>query len=266
MANVLAESKKPYLPHLAQGLDRVLPPAIILIVFVFAWEFSSDWFGIPKYLFPAPSDFIGKFITERSTLAYHFAATGYVVIVGFLVATLIAIPLGLAIASYSSLRRSLFPLIVFFEIIPKTITAPLLIVWFGFGFTPRIGLTALMTFFPILVNSIAGFSSVNPRLHLITKSMGANPWQTFRFIRFPGAMPYIFSGLKIGMVYAVTACITVEFVGANEGLEVLILTASSYMDIGLMFAGVIATAVLAMLLTGMLLGLERVMMPWRRDQ
>ncbi|MBB6413764.1 ABC transporter permease [Mesorhizobium sangaii] len=266
MSNVFAETTRPPRPHLAKGIEQIVPPALILIAFVVAWEFSSVWFGIPKYLFPAPSDFIGKFVTDRSVIAYHFAATGYVAVVGFAAATLIAIPLGLAIASYSSLRRSLFPLIVFFEIIPKTITAPLLIVWFGFGFAPRIGLVVIMTFFPILVNSIAGFSSLNPRLHLITKSMGANSWQTFRFIRFPSAMPYIFSGMKIGMVYAVTACITAEFIGANEGLEVMILTASSYMDISLMFAGVIATAMLAMLLTGMLLGLEKAMMPWRRDQ
>ncbi|MER9820297.1 ABC transporter permease [Mesorhizobium sp. M0129] len=266
MASVFAETAKPLRPRLANGIEQIVPPALVLIVFVVAWEFGSEWFGIPKYLFPAPSDFMGKFITDRSAITYNFAATGYVVIIGFTVATLISVPLGLAIASYSSLRRSLFPLIVFFEIIPKTITAPLLIVWFGFGFTPRMGLTTLMTFFPILVNSIAGFSSMNPRLQLITKSMGADPWQTFRYIRLPAAMPYIFSGMKIGMVYAVTACITVEFIGANEGLEVMILTGSSYMDIGLMFAGVIATALLAMLLTGMLLGLEKFMMPWRRNQ
>ncbi|TIR03453.1 MAG: ABC transporter permease [Mesorhizobium sp.] len=266
MANVFAETTSPLKPHLVKGAKRIVPPVLVLIAFIVAWQFSSDWFGIPTYLFPAPSDFIGRFVTDRGALAYNFAATGYVVVVGFTLATLIAIPLGLAIASYSSLRRSLFPLIVFFEIIPKTITAPLLIVWFGFGFTPRVSLTAVMTFFPILVNSIAGFSSVNPRLHFLTKSMGANSWQTFRFIRLPAAMPYIFSGMKIGMVYAVTACITVEFIGANEGLEVLILSASSTMDIALMFAGVIATASLAMVLTGILLGMETVMMPWRRVQ
>lgn len=266
MANAFAETTSSLKPHLVKGAERIVPPALVLIAFIIVWQFSSTWFGIPTYLFPAPSDFVGRFVTDRGALAYHSAATGYVVVVGFTLATLIAIPLGLAIASYSSLRRSLFPLIIFFEIIPKTITAPLLIVWFGFGFTPRIALTAVMTFFPILVNSIAGFSSINPRLHFLTKSMGANSWQTFRYIRLPAAMPYIFSGMKIGMVYAVTACITVEFIGANEGLEVLILSASSTMDIALMFAGVIATASLAMVLTGLLLGMETVMMPWRRGQ
>ncbi|MER9559865.1 ABC transporter permease [Mesorhizobium sp. M0323] len=264
MANVFAETGRPLSPYWASWAERVGPPALVLIAFVIAWQFSSEWFDVPKYLFPPPSEFLGRFVTDRGALAYNFAATGYVVVVGFIVATLIAIPLGMAIASYSSLRRNLFPLVVFFEIIPKTITAPLLIVWFGFGFAPRIGLTVIMTFFPILVNAIAGFSSVNPRFQLITESMGASAWQTFRFIRLPAAMPYIFAGMKIGVVNAVTAAITAEFIGANEGLEALILSAGDYMDISLMFAGVIATALLATLLTGILLGLEKVMMPWRR--
>ncbi|MER9217119.1 ABC transporter permease [Mesorhizobium sp. M0663] len=264
MANVFAETRRPLSPYLATGAERIGPPALVLIAFVIAWQFGSEWFDVPKYLFPPPSDFLGRFVTDRGALAYNFAATGYVVLVGFAVATLIAIPLGLAIASYSSLRRNLFPLVVFFEILPKTITAPLLIVWFGFGFAPRIGLTVIMTFFPILVTSIAGFSSVNPRFQLLTKSMGASSWQTFRFIRLPAAMPHIFAGMKIGMVNAVTACITAEFIGANEGLERLILSAGDYMDISLMFAGIIATALLATLLTGLLLGLEKLMMPWRR--
>ncbi|MER8950127.1 ABC transporter permease [Mesorhizobium sp. M0809] len=265
MANVFTETRITFSPYLAIGAERIGPPALVLISFVIAWQFSSEWFGTPEYLFPPPSDFLGRFVTDRGALAYNFATTGYVVLVGFAVATLIAIPLGLAIASYSSLRRNLFPIVVFFEIIPKTITAPLLVVWFGIGFAPRIGLTVIMTFFPILVNAIAGFSSLNPRLQLITKSMGASSWQTFRFIRLPAAMPYIFAGMKIGMVMAVTAAITAEFIGANDGLEKLILSAGDYMDISLMFAGIIATALLATLLTGLLLGLEKVMMPWRRN-
>ncbi|TIU03413.1 MAG: ABC transporter permease subunit, partial [Mesorhizobium sp.] len=122
-------------------------------------------------------------------------------------------------------------------------------------------LTAVMTFFPILVNSIAGFSAMNPRLNLITSSMGASSWQTFRYIRLPAAMPFIFSGMKIGMVYAVSGCITAELVGANQGLEVLILSAAGYMDVALVFAGIMATAGLAMLLTGILLGFEKWTMP-----
>ncbi|ESX84274.1 ABC transporter permease [Mesorhizobium sp. LNJC405B00] len=264
--NELAGAKGAVRMHMANGVERIVAPALVLIVFLVAWQSSSAWFGIPNYLLPAPTDFLSRFVTDRNAIAYHFAATGYVAVFGFVIATLIAVPLGLAIASYSSLRRSLLPLIVFFEVIPKTITAPLLIVWFGFGFPPRIALTAVLTFFPILVNSIAGFSAINPRLHLITKSMGANSWQSFRLLRLPAAMPFIFSGLKIGMVYAVIGSIVAEFVGANEGLGYLILTASSYMDMALMFAGIIATAVLGTVLTGVLLGLEKWMMPWRSNQ
>ncbi|MER8562605.1 ABC transporter permease [Mesorhizobium sp. M0578] len=266
MANVIARQSTTTTPYAGKRIERILSPALVLLVFFIAWQFGSYWFDVPKYLVPAPSDFMVRFVTDRNDLAYSFAATGWVVVCGFSIATLIAMPLALAIASFSSLRRSLLPVIVFLEIIPKTITAPLLIVWFGFGFTPRIALTAVMTFFPILVNSIAGFSAMNPRLNLITRSMGASSWQTFRYIRLPAAMPFIFSGMNIGMVYAVSGCITAELVGANQGLEVLILSASAYMDVALVFAGIMATASLAMLLTGILLGFEKWMMPWRNDQ
>ncbi|MER8824130.1 ABC transporter permease [Mesorhizobium sp. M0991] len=266
MANAFAEISRPFRLHVWRGAERIVPPASLLIVLLVTWQFSSDWFDVPKYLLPAPTDFMGRFVADWRVIGYHALATGYVVVIGFIIATLIAIPLGLAIASYPSLRRNLMPVIVFFEIIPKTITAPLFVVWLGFGFPPRIILTVVMTFFPILLNSIAGFTSINPRLHLITKSMGASPWQSFRFIRLPAAMPYIFTGMKIGMVYAVAGCITAEFIGANEGLAAMILQASDYMDLQLMFSGIIATAMLGALLTGILLGLEKWLMPWRSDQ
>ncbi|MER8792405.1 ABC transporter permease [Mesorhizobium sp. M0983] len=266
MAIAFAEISRPFRLRVGGGAERIIPPVSVLIVLLVTWEFSSQWFDVPKYLFPAPTDFMYRFVSDWRVLAYHALATGYVVVIGFTIASLTAIPLGLAIASYPSLRRNFMPVIVFFEIIPKTITAPLFIVWLGFGFPPRITLTVVMTFFPILLNSIAGFTSVNPRLHLITKSMGASPWQSFRFIRLPAAMPYIFTGMKIGMVNAVTGCITAEFIGANEGLAAMILQASDYMDLDLMFAGIFATAMLGTILTGILLGLEKWLMPWRSDQ
>ncbi|RWE22870.1 MAG: ABC transporter permease [Mesorhizobium sp.] len=245
------------------ALDSFLAPLIVLAAVFLSWEYSSRWFGIPKYILPPPSDFLGRFATDSYLLASNALATGYVVLMGFVLAAAIAVPLGLAIASYASLRHGLLPVIVFFEIIPKTITAPLLIVWLGFGLSPRIALTTVMSVFPILVNSIAGFSGGNPRLFLLTKSMGASPWQTFRFVRLPAAMPYIFSGLKIGMVYAVTGCVTAEFVAANEGLASLIITAFGYADLDLGFAAIIATAGLGLAFTGVLLGMERLFMPWK---
>lgn len=266
MASALTEISRPFRLHLSRGAERTVPPALVLIVLLVTWEFSSDWFDVPKYLLPAPTDFMGRFVTDWRLIGYNALATAFVVVIGFIIATFAAIPLGLALASSPSLQRNLMPVIVFFEIIPKTIAAPLFVVWLGFGFPPRILLTVVMTFFPILLNSVAGFTSINPRLHLITKSMGASPWQSFRFIRLPAAMPYIFSGMKIGSVFAVSACMTAEFIGANEGLMALILSATDYMDLDLMFAGIMATAILGTLFTGILLGLEKWLMPWRSDQ
>jgi NitT/TauT family transport system permease protein len=154
--------------------------------------------------------------------------------------------------------------LVILQIAPKTIIAPLLIVWYGTGSLPKLVLTTLMTFFPILVDSMAGFRSIDPRLYQITASMGASGRQTFRAIRVPAAMPYIFSGLKIGMVSAVMASMVVEYIGSGEGLGYLTLYAFGRSDVPLMFAAILTTALLGLLFTSVLVSTERLLMPWLR--
>ena len=176
---------------------------------------------------------------------------------------MLAIPLALTIASYPTLGRGIYPLLNILQIAPKTIVAPLLIVWLGTGFGPQIALTVVMTFFPILVDSVLGFKSMDPRLYYIATSTGAtSAWQTFRYIRWPAALPYIFSGLKIGMVSAVTGVVVVEYIASNQGLGYLTLWASSRFDMPVMFAAIFMTALLGLAFNLILASLEFVVMPW----
>jgi NitT/TauT family transport system permease protein len=174
----------------------------------------------------------------------------------------IAVPLALALVVVPALERGVYPLIVFLNIMPKTVVGPILIVWFGISPMVSVLIVFLMCFFPVLVDAMSGFRSVDPRLGYITRSMGASAWQTFRYIRMPAAMPSIYAGMRIGVVKAVEGVIIAEFIASSAGLGCLIMRASSFMDMPLMFSGLVVTAVVALLFNGALTLSGRLLMPW----
>src|SRR6185369_12526054 len=173
----------------------------------------------------------------------------------------IGVPLGLMIVSFKWLERSLYPLIVFFQLIPKIAVAPLFVVWFGFGLFPKVLLTFLLCFFPTLVASMTGFRALDERVLYLTKSMGASWWQTFHHVRLPAAMTYIFAGLKVSVVFAATGAIVGEFVGANQGLGYLLLRGTSYLDMPLIFAVLVALSAIGILFSYLVQWAERLLMP-----
>lgn len=243
---------------------RIVLPAMTMVVVMVAWELACDALSIPAYLMPKPSEFLWKFYTDFSTLAWQMWATGKVILMAFGIAGVIGVTLGYLIATFAALERGAYPLIVFLEIIPKTITAPLFVTWFGVGLVSKLILTTFIAFFPVLVNVIAGFRSIDPRLYYLARSAGANWWQTFVHIQFPAALPHVFAGLKIASVYAVTAAIVIEFVGSTEGLGHLIVDAMAYMDMELMFAAILATALTGLIFNLSVTSAERIVMPWLR--
>lgn len=239
-------------------------PILAFVGLIVLWELAVIVFGVREYILPRPSDFLVRVWEERALLWEHSLVTSNEVILGFIAATVISIPLALIIVSVPLLERAFYPLIVFFQIIPKIAIAPLFIVWFGFGPFPKILLTFLLCFFPILVASMSGFRALDPRILYLTRSMGATWWQTFRYVRTPAALPFIFSGLKVSIVLAVTAAIVAEFVGANSGLGYLLLRGSSYFDTNLIFATLVVLSVLGMLFNYVVQIAERLIMPWQQ--
>jgi NitT/TauT family transport system permease protein len=247
---------------LAGYAGRIVMPALTIVLSLVAWEYLCIAFGIPSYLLPRPSQFLWRFYTDFAEIGYAMWATSKVILIAFVIAGVIGVGLGYLIVTFASLQRGAYPLIVFLEIIPKTITAPLFVTWFGVGVTSKLVLVTFISFFPILVNTIAGFRSIDPRLYHLSRSMGATRWQTFAHIQCPAALPHIFAGLKIASVYAVTASIVIEFVGSTEGLGNLIVNAMAYMDMDLMFAAILATALTGLLFNLVVTASERVIMPW----
>jgi len=223
------------------------------------------FFEVPLWLVPKPSDFLNRFFSDFSIIANHGAATSITIISGFLLGIFVAVPLALLIVSSDFLQRGLYPVIVFLNIMPKTVIGPILIVWFGIGPLASVIIVFLMCFFPILVDSMSGFRAVDSKLFYITKSMGATSWQNFYYIRLPASLQHIFGGMRIGIVKAVEGVMIAEFISSNEGLGFMIMRASSFMDMTLLFSGLIAAAIVALLFNSLLLTIEWLMIPWKHQ-
>lgn len=239
-------------------------PLLMGIGLFVAWELLVPAFDVPSYILPVPTAFFAYIWDEAALLWEHTQVTAYEILWGFVIATATSIPLGLVIASVKWIERAFYPLIVFFQIIPKIAIAPLFIIWFGFGITPKILVTFLLCFFPILVSSIFGFKAVSQQVLYITQSMGASRWQTFRYIRLPVALPHIFSGLQVSIVLAATGAIVGEFVGAQAGLGYLLMRGTAFMNTELVFAALAVLSIMGVAFSYLVTTAENLLMPWRR--
>lgn len=250
---------------LAGGLGSLVYAAVSIVALLGLWELLIRVFDVPLWLVPKPTDFIGRLITDLPEIAAHAWATSVTLASGFVLGVLIAVPLALLIVSVGALERGLYPVIVFLNIMPKTVIGPILIIWFGISPMVSVLIVFLMCFFPVLVDSMSGFRAIDPRLYYITRSMGASDWQAFRHVRLPASMTYIVAGMKIGIVKAVEGVIIAEFIASNAGLGYMIMQASSFMDMSLVFSGLIAVAIVALIFNGGMSLAERLLMPWRRS-
>ena len=179
-------------------------PVLTFVVLLGAWALAVRLFKIPQYLLPGPEDVLPRIGEDWTSLWQNSVVTIKEILFGFGLTIVTAIPLGLLIALSAVGRRLVYPLLVFIQLVPKIAIAPLFLVWFGFGMSSKVVLTLLMTFFPLLLASISGFQILDQRLLYLTRSMGAGRWQTFRYLRFPSALPVIFSGLKTAATIAAT--------------------------------------------------------------
>jgi NitT/TauT family transport system permease protein len=247
-----------------EWISAVAWPLTSFAALLLAWEWLVPMAGIPEYILPIPSAFFERLWTDKALIFQHTLVTANEIVLGFLMAAVISIPLGYVIVSVRILEKAIYPVIVFFQLVPKIAIAPLFVVWFGFGLFPKVLLTFLLCFFPTLVASMTGFRALDERVLYLTRSMGASAWQTFRYVRVPAALTYIFSGLKVSAVFAATGAIVGEFVGANAGLGYLLLRGTSFLDMPLIFACLVALSVVGIVFSYLVDGLEVLLMPWQR--
>ncbi|MER8950129.1 ABC transporter permease subunit [Mesorhizobium sp. M0809] len=187
-------------------------------------------------------------ISKPDYFLENTGSTLVVIAVGFFCGTVAAIPMGLALAKVSWLERALYPFVVFLQAMPHISLIPVLIIWLGFGLFPTSILVGLSVFFPVLVNAVTGVRSTNERLYFVTRTMGSNALQTFRFIEWPTMLPYLLSSFRIALAAATTVAVVSEFLAANSGLGYAALTGVRYRDTVQVIAVVLITAVVGVIL------------------
>ena len=242
---------------------NLLPP-LTFVAMVGLWWAAVEFFKIPAYLLPGPGSVFTRLLTDTALLWSHSQVTLTEILLGFALTVVTSIPLGLIIALSPIAKQLVYPPVVLMQLVPEIAVAPLFLVWLGFGIESKVLLTVLMTFFPLLLASISGFQILDDRLLYLTRSMGATRWQTFRYLRFPAALPVIFSGIKTSATIAATAAIVAEFVGANKGLGYVLLRGTSTMDIELVFAVLVVLTIVGIAINYIVEFCEWAMTPWQR--
>ncbi len=249
--------------HRTRGLRQFVISFVVLFVI---WEAAVRIFGVATYLLPPPSLIWTEFASRWSYVLANTWITTSEIIAGYLVAVAVSVPLAVFVAYFPTMERMFYPIIVFLQIVPKIAIAPLFIIWFGFGFTPKLLLVFLLSFFPIVVSSIAGFKSIDDETMELAKSTGASAWMIFRKIRLPHALPSIFTGLKVAAALSSTAAVVAEFVASDKGLGYLLLRYNGDLETPMVFATIIVLSIVGLVVYYAVELLEKFAIPWHVSQ
>jgi NitT/TauT family transport system permease protein len=244
-------------------LTRASPFLVVLGV-LGAWEAGVRLGSVPAYLLPPPSSIVYRIVADWRMLGMHAWVTTGEVLVGYVLAVIVSIPLAALLARFRPLENALYPLLVASQTVPKVAIAPLLVVWFGFGLLPKVLIVVLVTFFPITIALLDGFASTPAEASELMRSLGAGPGETFRKIRWPSGLPGLFTGLRISATYAVVAAVIGEYVGATDGLGIWMQLSQRSFRTDLVFAAIVLTAVLSIALYAAVVAAERATIPWWR--
>jgi NitT/TauT family transport system permease protein len=229
--------------------------AAVLVVALLAWDLAS--LTTSPLILPSPGSVASQLVASRALILTHLWITLAEIVLGFVAGSAIGIVTGTLIAHSRRLDGILRPYIATSQAVPKAALAPLFVLWLGFGLGPKVTIAALISFFPLLENTIVGLRRVDPDALKLFASLGASPWQVFVKLRLPHGLPYILTGLKVGIVFATVGAVIAEFVTANRGLGAVIMQAQGNFDTRLMFAVIIVLTAMGVVLYELLQLFER---------
>jgi NitT/TauT family transport system permease protein len=247
-------------------IEAIAYPAGALLVCLGLWELVIIVFHIQPYLLPTPAAVFSTITGQWNYLISESVPTIIEVLFGFAIATIVGVAIAVAIVTWRPFEKAMYPLLVASQEVPQIAFAPLLLVWFGLGLTSKVIIAFLIAFFPIVVNTAAGMRSVPTEMLDLALSTRAHGFTILRKIRFPFALPNIFTGLKIGVTFAVIGAVVGEFVGAGSGLGYVLMTANGRLDTALLFAAIIVLVVMGLVLFLAVSLLERLLIPWHVSQ
>jgi len=240
-----------------------LPPLVVLVALFAAWEIYVSASDINVVTLPAPSRILDAAYTNRALLWDHSLVTLKETVIGLIVSIAFGVALALLIDAFAPARRALYPLLVGSQTIPVVVIAPLMILWFGFELTPKIIVVTLYTFFPITVAFASGLAATSPEALVLMRTLGAGRLKTLLVLKVPHALPYLFTGLRIAVTYAMVGAVFAEWSGAREGLGIYVLLMKNSFRTDMVFAAVFLIALLSLALFVLVGVIERMVVRWR---
>ncbi|MFV0253458.1 MAG: ABC transporter permease [Beutenbergiaceae bacterium] len=246
-------------------LATVTLPALAVVLILVLWWAATAIFQVPAYLVPGPQVVFGTLLEFWDYLLAQTWVTLAETAIGFLAAIAIGIPTAMAIARWRVVEQMTYPLLLAINAVPKVAIAPILVVWLGFGQLPKVVMVVLLCFFPIVLSTVAGLRSTPAELVELSRSLDAGDLVEFAKVRFPWAMPQIFTGLKTAISLAVIGAVIAEFVGSSEGLGYVIVQSGASADTALAFAAISLLALISIVLFYLIAGLERYLLPWAEE-
>jgi ABC-type nitrate/sulfonate/bicarbonate transport system permease component len=234
-----------------------------LLVFIGIWQASCALFKIEKYTLPSPSA-IALHMSEDSALLWkHFIATFYMSLMGLGLGLVVGIVVALILHIVPLLREAISPLLVLSQNVPLIALGPLLMIWFGFGLTPKLILLVIVCFFPITLSMLVGLGQTEPQLREYLGMIGATRWEIMKRLEFPASLPFLFSGLRIAATYVVSSAVVAEWLGANKGIGYYLQFKFKGFDTAGVFGSIVCIVVLSLLFYGAVVLLERSVIRWR---
>lgn len=248
---------------LATAFRDYFPPGLAILALILLWEALARGLGIQVWLLPSPTA-VGKATVEwAGLLPQHTFATAYVTLAGFLLSIVAGVAIALLVTISPFAMRTLYPILLGLQSLPKIAIAPLLLMWVGFGPASKIIIVFLVCFFPIVVSTVTGLTSPPLQLIDLARSFATPLWRIYLKIRIPFAIPYLFIGLKVSITLAVTGAVVGEFVAAKEGLGFLILNGVQQFNTPLAFSAMIILGVLTVLFYGCVALAELKFVTWQ---
>ena len=242
---------------------RTLPPVLLVLALLGAWELYVDLGGANRsFVLAAPHEIAKALYTDRSLLWSNFLVTAEEVLLGVLIAAVAGLAFAIAIHFSPTLRRAVYPLLVASQAIPFPVLATVLVLWLGFGILPKLVVVALVSFFPVVVTTLAGFAAVDTEMIKLMRTFDASRSRVFRHVELPAAIPGVVTGAKIAVVIAVIGAVFAEQAGSNSGLGYLLQQSLPQLLTARTYAIVVILSLFAIALFALLTLAERLALPW----
>jgi NitT/TauT family transport system permease protein len=239
--------------------------ALFFLGIIILWQLLLPSLKVPSYLLPTPLAIVEEFQKRGGFIFANALPTFYETMLGFLIGSAVGIVSGLGIVYSRFLWLTVYPSLVIVGSIPRIAIAPLLLIWFGIDtIWSKVMIVFLVAFFPMVVNSVVGFSQIDADMLDLAKTMGMKRFTEFRKIRLPNAIPYLFAGFKTSIALAVIGAVVAEFVSGQKGLGYLVIIGNNELNAALIFASITVLSAMSLGLFGIIVALEKALMPWRR--